>query len=86
MSEVQQSSAEGLPEEEFNDLLAGIGKMAPLLGRLTGNATPSPAARGREAALLALKPYLSPSRCEAVDYLVRISRISDALHALGKGE
>ena len=83
MSEVSVSGAEGLPEEEFARLLDGIGKVTPLLGKLTGGGALSPAARGRESALLALKPYLSPTRCEAVDYLVRIARISDALRALG---
>ncbi len=84
--EAQVLAADGLPEEEFAHLLDGIGKVAPLLGRLTGAGALSPAARGREGLLLALKPYLSPTRCEAVDYLVRIARISDALRTLGTGE
>ena len=38
--------------------------------------------RRREALLLALKPYLSPARCAAVDYLIRLSRVGDAIRAL----
>ena len=33
----------------------------------------------RAALLLALKPYLSPHRCEAVDYIVKISGITKLL-------
>lgn len=36
----------------------------------------------REALLLALKPYLSPSRCAAVDYFIRLSRVGDAIRSL----
>ena len=36
----------------------------------------------REALLLALKPYLSPARCEAVDYFIRLARVGDAIRAL----
>ena len=38
--------------------------------------------RRREALLLALKPYLSPERCAAVDYLIRLARVGDAIRAL----
>lgn len=36
----------------------------------------------REALLLALKPYLSPARCAAVDYFIRLSRVGDAIRSL----
>ena len=36
----------------------------------------------REALLLALKPYLSPQRCAAVDYLIRLARVGDAIRAM----
>ena len=36
----------------------------------------------REALLLALKPYLSKERCAAVDYLIRLARVGDAIRAL----
>ncbi|MBQ8415422.1 MAG: hypothetical protein IJX13_00750 [Clostridia bacterium] len=42
--------------------------------------------RGREDCrddlLLALKPFLSPERCEAVDAIIRISRLGNVLKAL----
>ena len=80
-----QSAKEGLSEEDFSALLSGIGGAAPMLQNLAG-ALPlfgkkSGACAGREALLLALKPYLSPARCEAVDYLIRLGRIGDTLRA-----
>ena len=40
----------------------------------------SPPSKDKRLALLcALKPYLSPGRCEAIDYFMRISKISDMI-------
>lgn len=36
----------------------------------------------RDDLLLALKPFLSPARCEAIDALIRISRLGNALQNL----
>ena len=78
-----EKEQEGLPAEEFGKLLESIGTMAPLMRGILGN-TPSasPLSQRREQLLLALKPYLSSSRCEAIDYLIRIGRIGDAIRAL----
>ena len=91
MSEVKENSAgtkevsnepEGLPAEEFNQLLGSIGTVAPLVRSIFGGGECSPASKRRECLLLALKPYLSEGRCEAIDYLIRIGRIGDAIRAL----
>lgn len=84
----RQEAGVGLDEEAFSSLLGSIGTMAPLLKSLGGvlGAKPSPACAAREHLLLSLKPYLSPTRCEAVDYLVRIARLGDIIHSLEKGE
>ena len=37
------------------------------------------AAGHRMALLYALKPYLSPKRCEAIDYIARISKMGDLM-------
>lgn len=34
----------------------------------------------RIALLCALKPYLSPRRCEAIDYIIKLDRIGSLLH------
>ena len=81
-----ENAGEGLSEEDFSALLSSIGGAAPLLQGLVGTlplfGKKSGACVGREALLLALKPYLSPTRCEAVDYLIRLGRIGDTLRAL----
>ena len=97
MAEPVSEQASGLPEEEFSALMQSIGGAAPLLRGLLGSTPPqekqealgasAPVFQGencqrREALLCALKPYLSPARCEAVDYLIRLWRVGDALRAL----
>lgn len=39
----------------------------------------TPGCDRRVALLSALKPYMSPRRCEAIDYLIRINRMGDIL-------
>ena len=84
---------DGLPEQEFEALMASVTRMAPLLKGLLGKgAEGSGASEGeceepsgtdrREVLLCALKPYLSPEKCAAVDYLIRLSRVGDAIRAL----
>ena len=86
--ETEEKEATGLPEEEFSHLMGSISAMAPLAKQFLGG-TPfgkkSQQCERREALLMALKPYLSPTRCEAVDYLIRMSRISDTLHGFQQG-
>lgn len=65
----------------LNDILSHNG------GDFAGNAPPFPKGKGRrceerERLLLSLKPYLSPARCEACDYLLHLLRLTDALRGL----
>ena len=89
----QERKSEGLPPEEFEDLMASVTRMAPLLkgflGKGAGAPPPSGSGKGegggchrREALLCSLKPYLSPEKCAAVDYLIRLARVGDAIRAL----
>ena len=83
----QHREQTGLSDAEFSDVMAKLGSVAPLVrgvfdGAGEGGATRSAACRGRESLLLALKPYLSPTRCEMVDYLIRMARLGDLLRAL----
>ncbi len=75
---------QGLSDEDFSSLLESINTMAPVLKGLGGviSGKRSEHCQQREALLLSLKPYLSPTRCEAIDYLVRIARLQDALRTL----
>ena len=84
---------DGLPEQEFEALMASVTRMAPLLKGFLGKGSEPPPAGGgsarartggecREVLLCSLKPYLSPRRCAAVDYLIRLARVGDAIRAL----
>ena len=87
-----KGGGEGLPDEEFSALLQTVSRAAPLVSAiapLLGGDQPHPHKGGegkgcarREALLLALKPYLSPDRCAAVDYLLRLARVGDAIRSL----
>ena len=84
----QAQTAAGLDDESFAALLGSMQTMAPVLRSLGGvlGGKPSNACTAREHFLLSLKPYLSPARCEAIDYLVRMARLRDIIHSLEKGE
>ena len=85
MSEEKQ---EGMPEAEFAELLQTVSTVAPLLKSILAPTDAAPHGEGhsacqrREALLCAMKPYLSPARREAVDYLIRLARVGDAIRAL----
>lgn len=76
----------GLDEAELSALMDSVSAVAPLLRGVLGGGKGEGEGKGkcsrREALLLALKPYLSPERCDMVEYLIRMSRISDLLRSL----
>ena len=76
---------EGLSDEDFSSLLESINTMAPLLKGIGGvfSGKRSEHCQRREALLLSLKPYLSPTRCEAIDYMVRLGALSEIFRGLG---
>ena len=57
------------------DMLAAL---APMLTKLQSSSSSAPHGDDRRECLLcALKPYLSKQRCEAIDQMLKISRISE---------
>lgn len=68
------------------DLSSIVTGLAPLMSGMSAKRSPSHEKNDkgsesvrREALLCALKPYVSESRREAIDYIIRISRISELL-------
>ncbi|MBQ8849699.1 MAG: hypothetical protein IJ011_05145 [Clostridia bacterium] len=66
------------------DIGALVQSLAPMMSKLGSSGKDrrggeSCESAKREALLCALKPYLSQGRREAVDYIIRISQISDIL-------
>ncbi|MBQ9086353.1 MAG: hypothetical protein IJY47_04110 [Clostridia bacterium] len=69
------------PPTEPTDSLAAL---SPMLSKLSQakHTAPRREKDARSDLLCALKPYLSPGRQEAIDYMIRISQISDLLKHL----
>ncbi len=79
LTEVSKVSAPSNPPG-LNDTIAAL---APILGSLTGKGGLSPQKDDKQACLLrALKPYVSSGRGQAIDYMIRLSQISDLMKHL----
>ena len=68
-------------------LPAVMATIAPMLGGegkgSTKNHSSPPRSENKHTALLcALKPYLSPRRCQAIDYIIKLEKIGSLLHTI----
>ena len=85
-SDEQKGNPAPKPQEESvatgakADIPEAISALAPILSGLSGNTSKSD--NDRACLLRALKPYLSQGRCEAIDNIIKFSRISDLLKNL----
>lgn len=68
------------PPAAENDMSALVGKLAPLLSG--ASSATSKKEDDRACLLRALKPYLSESRSEAIDYIIKFSVLAKALKNL----
>ena len=64
------------PGAPNTDALAAI---APLLSSISKKSPSSKISSDQACLLRALKPYVNQSRCEAIDYMIKLSRISELL-------
>ena len=71
MSEREEA---GLPDKEFAEVMAGLDRAAPLLRAMSLKGEGS-ASSPHHALLCAMKPYLSPARREAAEYLLRLWQV-----------
>lgn len=84
-----EAIAESAPKEAAPP--EAISALTPILSNLSGlsgikkGAPPPKSNDPRVCLLLALKPYLSASRCEAIDTMIRLSTISELLRGLPNG-
>ena len=66
--------------EKLPEIMATL---KPLMASSPSASSEKPSAEAnRERLLLALKPFLSPARCEAVDSILRISKLGAVFQAL----
>ncbi len=79
-------SAEGVPVSQESTPPSPppevISTLAPMLSRLSALGTGGVAKFKHEQLLCALKPYLSSSRCDAIDYIIKISQMSSLVKGL----
>ena len=80
----KEEASEQPTQDNVSNVAAGGGDMlrglAPMIRELQGASKSLPHGDARrESLLIALKPYLSKERCEAIDQMLRISRISEIL-------
>lgn len=64
------------------DAVATLMPMLSKLSSFSGNGKSGRSAFRHEQLLCALKPYVSPGRCQAIDYILRISQISGLIGKL----
>lgn len=78
------SSSDALSTALSNpELLAKLPEVVAALSSVSGTGTSKKGPSDkRTALLLALRPYLSPSRCEAIDYITRIGKLGDLIKNL----
>ena len=66
--------------QKLPQMMALLGPM--ISGASTKNGVVAPPSDKRECLLSAIKPYLSPARCEAIDYIIKFSKLSEILKTL----
>lgn len=59
-----------------------ISVIKPLMSGGKSEEKKSPSFDKRMGLLMAMKPYLSPKRCEAIDYIARMSKLSETVKGL----
>lgn len=68
------------PADNAYDTEAVMKKLPNVLNALSGShGAPNDK---RSCLLAAIKPYLSPARCEAIDYIIKFSRLSEILKTM----
>ena len=95
-AQTQEPSSEVSAEEsaqptvgsvDVDAMMQKLPQMMALLGPMLSGASAkgggaAPASDKRTCLLSAIKPYLSPARCEAIDYIIKFSKLSEILKTL----
>ncbi len=80
-ADVQGTAEAAVPISVPTDMLSSV---MPLVSKLSALSSPQKGSSGfkHEQLLCALKPYLSSSRSDAVDYIIKISKMSTLLKGI----
>lgn len=77
-----QASKDGLLGALPPDLIGKLPALMSALGPMIGGGSGSAGKDDKTALLLALKPYMSPQRCDAIDKLIMFARLGQILQQL----
>ena len=79
--EESEAAAKIVPEASKDSLMELISAMTPVVSAMTSSGPKkfSPKIDRRDCLLSALKPYLCRERCEAIDYMIKLGKISELL-------
>ena len=75
------AAASGVSLEALTGLVSSI---APAVASLGQSDKETKKSDRRDHLLLALKPYMCPERCEAIDCMIRLGKISELLWSMGR--
>ncbi len=76
------TAKEGLPLALPPELIGKLPMLMSAIGPMMGGKGAGAVKDSKTALLLALKPYMSPQRCDAIDKLIMFNRLSDILRQL----
>ncbi len=78
-SPTNAAAAEKIDEAHKAPDNEAMATLAPLLSSISQKSPSSKISSNQACLLRALKPYVNPNRCEAIDYIIKISEISQLL-------
>ncbi len=76
------ASAAPMSSEALTGLVSSLAPALSALGKPASRAAAKKSDR-RDCLLVALKPYLCRERCEAIDYMIKLGRISELMRNIG---
>jgi hypothetical protein len=75
------SVTSGISREALTGLMSSL---APAVSSHEGSHKETKKSDRRDHLLIALKPYMCSERCEAIDYMIRLGKISELIKSMGR--
>ena len=80
--EVEDSAVKSASAPEIDAMAQKLPQMMKAMAPLLSSSGGTLKNDKRACLLNAIKPYLNPARCEAIDYIIRFSQLSEVLKAM----
>ena len=78
----ENGAVNGAPSPEIDAMAQKLPQMMKAMAPLLSSSGGAPKNDKRACLLSAIKPYLNPARCEAIDYIIRFSQLSEVLKTM----